>query len=336
MMPIRAPAYPYTTRWASTDCWDGWKWVAPAWRLPQWAALFAIANSMRAGCQQECAQSSAVRSLSDTGRLPRHRQRNQRKLRRAMQRRYRIRLRDGLRVAHGQQNNPRTGGDAVGKASPPPPSDMFGSERITPACRPRPTSIPSSPKPASSIPPLNSQRHAHIRSMAEYERLYREAEQDPAQFWAGIASELHWFKPWDQVLEWNCPWAKWFSGGQINLSYNCLDRHVATWRRNKAALIWEGEPGEVQTLTYQQLLSEVSQVRERAEIVGRRKRRPRGDLHGHVPRAYPSPCWPARASAHRIPSSSAAFRRTRWWTASTTRRHRWSSRRMAPTGAAPK
>jgi acetyl-CoA synthetase len=47
------------------------------------------------------------------------------------------------------------------------------------------------------------------------------------------------------VLEWNCPWAKWFSGGQINLSYNCLDRHVATWRRNKAALIWEGEPGEV-------------------------------------------------------------------------------------------
>jgi acetyl-CoA synthetase len=100
--------------------------------------------------------------------------------------------------------------------------------------------------------------YAHIRSLAEYERLYHEAEQDPAKFWAGIASEIHWFKPWDQVLEWNCPWAKWFSGGQINLSYNCLDRHVATWRRNKAALIWEGEPGEVQTLTYQQLLSEVS------------------------------------------------------------------------------
>src|ERR1035438_3756278 len=100
--------------------------------------------------------------------------------------------------------------------------------------------------------------HAHIGSLAEYERLYREAEQNPAQFWGAIASELHWFKPWDQVLEWNCPWAKWFLGGQINLSYNCLDRHVATWRRNKAALIWEGEPGEVQTLTYQQLLTEVS------------------------------------------------------------------------------
>ncbi len=99
--------------------------------------------------------------------------------------------------------------------------------------------------------------HAYVRSVAEYEKLYREAEQNPAEFWGRIATELHWFKPWDQVLEWDCPWAKWFSGGQLNLSYNCLDRHVATWRRNKAALIWEGEPGEVQTLTYQQLLTEV-------------------------------------------------------------------------------
>src|SRR6202007_2353379 len=98
---------------------------------------------------------------------------------------------------------------------------------------------------------------AQIRSLAEYERLYREAEQDPGEFWGRIASELHWFKQWDQVLEWDCPWAKWFEGGQINLSYNCLDRHVASPRRNKAALIWEGEPGEVVTLTYQQLLTEV-------------------------------------------------------------------------------
>ena len=93
--------------------------------------------------------------------------------------------------------------------------------------------------------------------MEEYERLYREAETDPDKFWAGIASELHWFKPWDKVLDWNCPWAKWFSGGEINLSYNCLDRHALTWRKNKAAIIWEGEPGDVQTLTYQQLLDEV-------------------------------------------------------------------------------
>jgi len=99
--------------------------------------------------------------------------------------------------------------------------------------------------------------HAHIRSMEQYERLYKEAETDPEKFWGGIASQLHWFKPWDQVLDWNCPWSKWFSGGQINLSYNCLDRHVASHRRNKAAIIWEGEPGEVVTLTYQQLLIEV-------------------------------------------------------------------------------
>jgi acetyl-CoA synthetase len=80
---------------------------------------------------------------------------------------------------------------------------------------------------------------------------------DPEKFWGGIASDLHWFKKWDKVLEWNVPWAKWFVGGQINLSYNCLDRHVQSWRRNKAAIIWEGEPGDSRTLTYQQLLVEV-------------------------------------------------------------------------------
>ncbi len=98
---------------------------------------------------------------------------------------------------------------------------------------------------------------AHIKSLEEYERLYKEAEDNPDAFWSRMASELHWFKKWDTVLEWNLPWAKWFVGGEINLSYNCLDRHLSTWRRNKAALIWEGEPGEVRTLTYQQLHTEV-------------------------------------------------------------------------------
>jgi acetyl-CoA synthetase len=101
-------------------------------------------------------------------------------------------------------------------------------------------------------------RQAHIKSLEDYERIYAEAEANPEKFWARIASELHWFRPWDKVLDWQPPWAKWFVGGQTNISYNCLDRHVATWRRNKAAIIWEGEPGEVRTLTYQQLLSEVS------------------------------------------------------------------------------
>jgi acetyl-CoA synthetase len=107
-------------------------------------------------------------------------------------------------------------------------------------------------------PPQSFSASAHIKNIAEYEAAYREAADHPEKFWGKIAAELHWFKPWDKVLEWQAPWAKWFSGGLINLSYNCLDRHVATWRKNKAAIIWEGEPGEVRTLTYQQLLREVS------------------------------------------------------------------------------
>ena len=98
---------------------------------------------------------------------------------------------------------------------------------------------------------------SHIKSLEEYDRIYNEAKADPEKFWGGIAEQLHWFKKWDKVLEWNAPWAKWFVGGEINLSYNCLDRHVQTWRRNKAAIIWEGEPGDTRTLTYQQLLTEV-------------------------------------------------------------------------------
>src|ERR1700742_589593 len=100
-------------------------------------------------------------------------------------------------------------------------------------------------------------KQAHVKSLAEYERIYKQSIDDPEGFWADVARELHWFKPWDKVLEWNVPWAKWFLGGKINLSYNCLDRHVQTWRKNKAAIIWESEPGEVRTYTYQQLLSEV-------------------------------------------------------------------------------
>ena len=112
---------------------------------------------------------------------------------------------------------------------------------------------------------------AHVKSMAEYERMFHEAETDPEKFWGDVAGELHWFKKWDKVREWDCPWAKWFSGGELNLSYNCLDRHVATWRRNKAALIWEGEPGEVQTLTYQQLLLEVSKFANVLKSLGVKK-----------------------------------------------------------------
>ncbi len=120
-------------------------------------------------------------------------------------------------------------------------------------------------------PSEDFQSRAHIKSKAEYERLYKEAAQHPAEFWAKIASELHWFKPWDRVLEWNLPFAQWFIGGELNLSYNCLDRHVATWRKNKAAILWEGEPGDSRALTYQQLLHEVSKCANVLKSLGVKK-----------------------------------------------------------------
>lgn len=106
-------------------------------------------------------------------------------------------------------------------------------------------------------PSAEFQSRARIKSMEEYHRHRAEAEADPEGWWASQAERLHWFQKWDKVLEWNLPFAKWFVGGKTNVAYNCLDRHLETWRRNKAAIIWEGEPGEVRTLTYQQLHTEV-------------------------------------------------------------------------------
>jgi len=106
-------------------------------------------------------------------------------------------------------------------------------------------------------PPPAFAAAAYIKSMSELEALRTEASADPEGFWGRMADELHWFKKWDTVLKWTPPHAEWFGGGKINISYNCLDRHLATSRRNKAALIWEGEPGDQRTLTYQQLHSEV-------------------------------------------------------------------------------
>ena len=88
--------------------------------------------------------------------------------------------------------------------------------------------------------------------------IYTEATSDPESFWASFAQELDWIKPWTKVLEWTPPHAKWFVGGKLNVAYNCLDRHVATVRRNKAALIWEGEPGDERVYTYWDLHREVS------------------------------------------------------------------------------
>jgi acetyl-CoA synthetase len=106
-------------------------------------------------------------------------------------------------------------------------------------------------------PPAEFAAKAHIKSLEEYEALYAKSIADPEAFWAGAAEELHWFKRWDKVLDWNLPWAKWFVGGKMNLSYNCVDRHALGARAEKTAIIWEGEPGEIRRLTFAELHVEV-------------------------------------------------------------------------------
>ncbi|HZC04309.1 MAG TPA: acetate--CoA ligase [Ktedonobacterales bacterium] len=97
--------------------------------------------------------------------------------------------------------------------------------------------------------------NANVRDPSVYQR----AHDDPEGFWAEAANRLDWFQRWDKVLEWDAPWANWFVGGKINASYNAVDRHNKTWRRNKAAIIWEGEPGDSRVLTYHDLYREVNE-----------------------------------------------------------------------------
>ena len=121
-------------------------------------------------------------------------------------------------------------------------------------------------------PPAQFSENAIIKSMEEYKKLYDQAAADPSVFWEQLAEkELHWFQRWDKVLDWQPPFAKWFVNGKINISYNCLDRHLTTWRKNKAALIWEGEPGDSRTLTYAQLHREVCQMANVIKDLGVKK-----------------------------------------------------------------
>lgn len=116
---------------------------------------------------------------------------------------------------------------------------------------------------------------AHISSLEQYEEMYRRSVEEPERFWAEAASELEWFAPWTRVLE---PGrngsgfgAKWFNGGKLNLSHNCVDRHAKGARRNKVALLWEGEPGEVRKLTYADLHAEVQRFANLLKGLGIRK-----------------------------------------------------------------
>jgi acetyl-CoA synthetase len=106
-------------------------------------------------------------------------------------------------------------------------------------------------------PPPGFAANAHIKSLAEYQKLWQWAKDDPEEFWGEQAGALSWFKRWDRVLVWKEPHAQWFAGGRLNASYNCLDRHLASGRKNKAAIVWEGEPGDSRVLRFQDLHREV-------------------------------------------------------------------------------
>src|SRR3990170_3129372 len=110
-------------------------------------------------------------------------------------------------------------------------------------------------KEKEQYPPPESFRR---QALVQDPRILQDAEKDPDKFWAEQAKELHWVKKWDRVLEWEPPFAKCFVGGKLNVSYNCLDRHAKGPRRNKAAIVWEGEPWDKKVFTYHQLWREVN------------------------------------------------------------------------------
>ncbi|MFQ5879977.1 MAG: AMP-binding protein, partial [Dehalococcoidia bacterium] len=116
-------------------------------------------------------------------------------------------------------------------------------------------------------PSAEFRRQANANDPGVYER----ARQDPESFWATWAEELTWFRRWDTVLEWNAPWAQWFVGGMTNIAYNCLDRHLTTARKNKAAIVWEGEPGDSRVLTYWDLWREVNKFANALKSLGVKK-----------------------------------------------------------------
>src|SRR5262245_60193538 len=130
-------------------------------------------------------------------------------------------------------------------------------------------------KPVSALDDLLKEKRtfsppASFRKQAivQYDSAHRKARRDLEKSWASIAAELHWEKRWKSVLDWKVPYAKWFVGGKINISVNCLDRHLSGPRRNKAALIWEGEPGERRTYTYKDLHREVCQFANALKKLG--------------------------------------------------------------------
>src|ERR1700722_7015894 len=125
------------------------------------------------------------------------------------------------------------------------------------------------PDPHTYPPSLDFASRANVSGMDAYSELRRRAAADPEAFWGELAEkELFFFEKWSKTLDWQPPFAKWFVGGKTNASYNCLDRHLSTARKNKAAIIWEGEPGDQRILTYQELHREVSRFANGLKSLG--------------------------------------------------------------------
>ncbi len=106
-------------------------------------------------------------------------------------------------------------------------------------------------------PPADFKATAHVKSLDEYKAMHARSLEDPDGFWSEMAGQLKWQQPWDKVLEWDCPDAKWFLGGKINVCENCVDRHVEAGNGDRLAILWEGEPGDKRTLTFAELKDEV-------------------------------------------------------------------------------
>lgn len=127
-------------------------------------------------------------------------------------------------------------------------------------------------------PPADFAAQANVGSLEDYEKLHRRAIEDPENFWAEVAGRLHWFKPWDKVLEFEAPDAKWFVGGQTNVCYNCIDRQIDAGLGEQTAIIWEGEPvasasdgHEVRNISYNELKTEVSRFANALKKLGVKK-----------------------------------------------------------------
>lgn len=117
-------------------------------------------------------------------------------------------------------------------------------------------------------PTVKTTAAAYIK---DYETAYKTSIENPEAFWSQVAQELEWFTPWNKVLEWDYPWAKWFVGAHCNIAYNCLDRHVKTWRKNKVALIWVGENDQERVFTYGELFRQVNRCANALKRLGLQK-----------------------------------------------------------------